>query len=184
MFSRDQCLNLLSSRTGEDSAALTLLQTIGFEDPTAALGRPAKHGGHHRGCQSCLRPRCPRSSWRSRMPRRPTGSLMNLERLTQVVADRQSLYRFLAEQPRAVEMLVRLFVGSQFLTEILLRSPHYLAQLVEHKRVCRVQVASRSDRARRVRCSCRVRFTPANSTRSVGSNNGNCSGCRPATPSG
>lgn len=142
MFSRDQCLNLLSSRTGEDSAALTLLQTIGFEDPTAALGRLRSMAGTTADAK-LFAPAMPALLVALSDAATPDGSLMNLERLTQVVADRQSMYRFLAEQPRAVEMLVRLFVGSQFLTEILLRSPHYLAQLVEHKRVA--EFKSRAD---------------------------------------
>lgn len=65
----------------------------------------------------------------------PDGSLINFERFVQSVPDRTTLFRYLAANPRAVEILVRLFVGSQFLTEILIRNPRYLEELTNHKRV-------------------------------------------------
>ena len=65
----------------------------------------------------------------------PDASLLNFERYIQCVADRTALLRYLASKPRAVEILVKLFVGSQFLTEILLRNPDYLEKLTNHKRL-------------------------------------------------
>lgn len=65
----------------------------------------------------------------------PDGSLINFERYAQSVSDRAALFRYLATNPRAVEILVKLFVGSQFLTEILLRNPDYLEKLTRHKRL-------------------------------------------------
>ncbi len=65
----------------------------------------------------------------------PDTSLINLERFVQAAPDTEELFRYLAENPRAVEILFRLFVGSQFLTEILLRNPHYLQRLTQHKRL-------------------------------------------------
>ncbi|WP_437227242.1 glutamine synthetase adenylyltransferase [Planctomicrobium sp. SH661] len=65
----------------------------------------------------------------------PDGSLLNFQRFVQCVPDKNQLFAMLSQQPRAVEILVKLFVGSQFLTEILLRNPHYLDQLTEHKRL-------------------------------------------------
>ncbi len=63
------------------------------------------------------------------------SSLLNFQRLLETTPDRRALIAFLVEKPRAVEILVKLFVGSQFLTEILLRNTHYLIQLTEHKRL-------------------------------------------------
>ncbi|MCA8987019.1 MAG: glutamine synthetase adenylyltransferase [Planctomycetaceae bacterium] len=63
----------------------------------------------------------------------PDQSLLNFERYIQRYGDRLELYQFLAANPRAVEILVRLFVGSQFLTEILLRNPDYLEALTNHQ---------------------------------------------------
>jgi [glutamine synthetase] adenylyltransferase / [glutamine synthetase]-adenylyl-L-tyrosine phosphorylase len=65
----------------------------------------------------------------------PDASLLNFERYVQCVPDRTTLLRYLASRPRAVEILVKLFVGSQFLTEILLRNPDYLEKLTNHKRL-------------------------------------------------
>jgi glutamate-ammonia-ligase adenylyltransferase len=65
----------------------------------------------------------------------PDASLLNFERYVQCVPERTVLLRYLASRPRAVEILVKLFVGSQFLTEILLRNPDYLEKLTNHKRL-------------------------------------------------
>ncbi|MGE3313765.1 MAG: glutamine synthetase adenylyltransferase [Planctomycetaceae bacterium] len=65
----------------------------------------------------------------------PDGSLINFERYAQSVSDPPALFRYLATNPRAVEILIKLFVGSQFLTEILLRNPDYLEKLTQHKRL-------------------------------------------------
>ncbi len=65
----------------------------------------------------------------------PDGSLINFERFVQSVDDRRELFCWLSSNPRAVEILIRLFVGSQFLTEILLRNPEYLQKLTNHKRL-------------------------------------------------
>src|ERR1700733_8297469 len=65
----------------------------------------------------------------------PDASLLNFERYVQCVSDRTAVLRYLASRPRAVEILVKLFVGSQFLTEILLRNPDYLEKLTNHKRL-------------------------------------------------
>ncbi len=65
----------------------------------------------------------------------PDHSLLNFERFLQRYDDRLKLFHFLVANPRAVEILVKLFVGSQFLTEILLRNPDYLEVLTNHKRI-------------------------------------------------
>ncbi len=65
----------------------------------------------------------------------PDHVLVDFERFVRQVEDPQALFHRLAQNPRAVELLVTLFAGSQFLTEILLRTPEYLDRLVEHKRL-------------------------------------------------
>ncbi|MCA9114520.1 MAG: glutamine synthetase adenylyltransferase [Planctomycetaceae bacterium] len=69
----------------------------------------------------------------------PDGSLINFERYALTVPDRRELFEFLNSNPRAVEILVKLFVGSQFLTGILLRNPEYLEKLTHHKRLAEVK---------------------------------------------
>ncbi|MCS7222159.1 MAG: glutamine synthetase adenylyltransferase [Anaerolineae bacterium] len=69
----------------------------------------------------------------------PDRVLVNLERLAHSVTDRHALFQYLAQNPRAIEILVTLFAGSQFLTEILLRNPNALPRLVEYKRLARLK---------------------------------------------
>jgi glutamate-ammonia-ligase adenylyltransferase len=65
----------------------------------------------------------------------PDRVLTNLDRLVALIDDPLTFLRFLAHNPRAVEILVTLFAGSQFLTEILLRNPAYFERLVEYRRM-------------------------------------------------
>ncbi len=63
----------------------------------------------------------------------PDRVLVSLARFARAVPRPLALLRYLADNPRAVEILVTLFAGSQFLTEILLRNPEYLERLVAYK---------------------------------------------------
>jgi glutamate-ammonia-ligase adenylyltransferase len=65
----------------------------------------------------------------------PDRVLVSLDRFLQSAGDRVEMLRYLANTPRAIEILVTLFAGSQFLTEILLREPGYLELLVAHRRL-------------------------------------------------
>ncbi|QDT80850.1 Glutamate-ammonia-ligase adenylyltransferase [Gimesia maris] len=65
----------------------------------------------------------------------PDGSLINFERFINSVSEPEIMLNFLTHNPRAVEILVRLFVGSQFLTEILLKNPDYLERLTRYNRI-------------------------------------------------
>ncbi|MBI5759932.1 MAG: hypothetical protein HZA46_15550 [Planctomycetales bacterium] len=65
----------------------------------------------------------------------PDQVLLTFERFVQGEADRPALLSYLALQPRAVEVLVRIFSGSQFLTTILLRHPEYLERLTRHRQM-------------------------------------------------
>ncbi|TWT43535.1 Glutamate-ammonia-ligase adenylyltransferase [Thalassoglobus neptunius] len=65
----------------------------------------------------------------------PDRSVLNFQRFLKSVDDRETLLRTLSREPRTVEILLRLFVGSQFLTEILVRQPDALQRLTEHKRM-------------------------------------------------
>ena len=65
----------------------------------------------------------------------PDESLVNFERFVLSVSDPAELLQYLAQNPRAVDILIRLFSGSQFLTEILIQNPRYLRQLTVHSRI-------------------------------------------------
>jgi len=71
----------------------------------------------------------------------PDQALVNLERFTHNVPDRPAFFRFLATHPRAIEMLVKLFSSSQFLTEILLRHPQYFERLTQPRRLAQPKTA-------------------------------------------
>ncbi len=71
----------------------------------------------------------------------PDRVLVDMERFTRSAADRLAALEYLASNPRAVEILVTLFAGSQFLTEILLRNPEYLARLVAHRHLAQRKTA-------------------------------------------
>ncbi|MBI1345964.1 glutamine synthetase adenylyltransferase [bacterium] len=60
----------------------------------------------------------------------PDGVLLNFERYLAQTQDPTRTYRALADRPRAIEILLKLFIGSQYLTETLLRSPEYLERLI------------------------------------------------------
>ena len=59
------------------------------------------------------------------------ASLVGLERLLRVVPDRRELFRQLLNSPRAVEVLLKVFAASPYLTDILLREPKLLTQLTQ-----------------------------------------------------
>lgn len=69
-------------------------------------------------------------------------SLLNFERYVQSVEHREILFHELAENPRAIDILIKLFVGSQYLTEILLRTPSLLQQLTNHRRLAEIKSRS------------------------------------------
>jgi glutamate-ammonia-ligase adenylyltransferase len=73
----------------------------------------------------------------------PTAGLGDFERFVQRVSDRGLLFQFLGENPRAIEMLVRLFTSSRYLTETLLRNPESLRDLIQHRQLA--DLKSRED---------------------------------------
>ncbi len=68
----------------------------------------------------------------------PDRVLVGLERFLAHMA-RDEMLRYLAETPRAVEILATLLAGSRFLTEILLRHPDYLVSLVAHREMAQAK---------------------------------------------
>lgn len=63
----------------------------------------------------------------------PDAALISFERFARATATPRELFDFLRENPRLIEMLVMLFSGSQFLTEILLRNPEYFQRFAERR---------------------------------------------------
>lgn len=129
---------LISTEEATEPAARQLLTNIGFVHVTEALDRFRSLARTPREREKLLKS-LPAVVVALSEGAAPDASLINLERFIQAVLDRESLFRYLAENPRAVEILFRLFVGSQFLTEILLRNPEYLQRLTQHKRLAEIK---------------------------------------------
>ena len=119
---------LLARDSLDESAAKDLLAPIGFTEPLVAHSRLlaiSRDAAHRKALAASL----PMLLAALENAATPDSSVMNFERLVQAVPDSLELLQFLTGNPRAVEILIRLFVGSQYLTEILLRNPEYLARL-------------------------------------------------------
>lgn len=65
----------------------------------------------------------------------PSAGLSDFERFANRAPDRAALFQFLRENPRGIEMLVRLFTSSRYLTETLLRNPDSLWELTQHRQL-------------------------------------------------
>lgn len=65
----------------------------------------------------------------------PDVALAIFQHFIEKIADSTHLYKLLIAQPRTVEILVRLFAGSQFLSQILLRHPMYFEMLTTPKQL-------------------------------------------------
>ncbi|HEY3345697.1 MAG TPA: hypothetical protein VGJ97_12255 [Anaerolineaceae bacterium] len=111
-----------------------LLAPAQFSDPRAAyrvLRRLAGEGERARFFSQVF-PHLTNALSKIGNPDRVLGSL---DRFVGQVEDPLAFLRFIARQPRAIEILAALFDGSMYLTEILLRNPSYFERLVEYKRL-------------------------------------------------
>ena len=148
MIDSAACLRLLQSN---DSTASEIVAPVGFEDVSLAVKRLQMLAGDDSARQA-LAETLPALLSALAESAAPDASLLNFERLVQTADDRGELFDYLAANPRAVEILVRLFVGSQFLTEILLRNPRYLRQLVASKRLAEFKNRGEFFEAGRLAC--------------------------------
>jgi glutamate-ammonia-ligase adenylyltransferase len=124
--------DLLLHKQLSDDEVHRLLAPVGFADWQAA-GRCLKRMAHDAQERLALADFLPGLLVALGDVANPDRVLVNFERLVQSGPDRLPLFRYLASNPRLVEMLVTLFAGSQFLTEILLRNPEYFERLAERK---------------------------------------------------
>lgn len=119
-------------------ALATALRTAGVDDPDAAVrrlwrlaaGRPA----------SPVIPECCLAFAAALVDTPvPETALANFERWMEGTAEPDAWSRYLIEQPRALEILVKLFVGSQHLTDTLIKQPDLLRDLTQQKRLADVK---------------------------------------------
>jgi glutamate-ammonia-ligase adenylyltransferase len=122
------CHDLLREQLSADEIE-TVLSSIGFADWRAAhrcLLRLADDA-NSRTALTCLLPHLLATLAGAA---NPDQVLVNLERFAHSATDKIATFEYLAGNPRAVEILVTLFAGSQFLAEILLRNPEYFERLM------------------------------------------------------
>lgn len=118
----------------DDAAAKAVFEPIGFADWRMARLRLVGLAKDER-CRAVLADCMPMLLDVLGNVATPDRSVLNFERFVQSVAEPIELLSFLRDHPRAVEILIKLFTGSQFLTDVLLRNPSYLRELTEHKRL-------------------------------------------------
>lgn len=125
---------LLKPGSLSDAEISRLLEPIRFHEPELALQRLRSlcpDADRYEAMTQCL----PMLLAALEESATPDASVLHLERLLQTVDDPLALLQFLAEHPRAVEILLKLFVNSRYLTEILLRNTEYLDRLTRFGRV-------------------------------------------------
>ena len=65
----------------------------------------------------------------------PDRALINFEHFIDRTDNKKEFLRFLLQERHVIEMLIILFAGSQFLTDILLNDPRYLEQIKNRKKL-------------------------------------------------
>ncbi|MBN1219798.1 MAG: glutamine synthetase adenylyltransferase [Anaerolineae bacterium] len=79
----------------------------------------------------------------------PDNVLVNFSRFAHSVTSQVDLFHQFIRTPRMLEILITLSAGSQFLTEILLRSPEYFDRFADHHRLTRIKSAWQYDQSAR-----------------------------------
>ena len=132
---------LLGGGAGDESLVTGALGEMGFADPSSALAdwRGLLEGTVAGGAEGLSEDLLVSLLGTMAQTAAPDTSLRNFRRCLQNWDEPQAWLEFLSSRPRAVEILVRLFVSSQFLTELLLRRPEYLRRLTESKRLAEVR---------------------------------------------
>ena len=141
-FMFQNAYQLLIPSAISDSEAETMLNEVGFTDWKAAHKR-LQNLTNTPETRELFSKTLPVLLFALRTAASPDVSLVNFERFIHSEADAARIFQYLIDNPRAVEILIKLFVGSQFLTEILLRNPSYLEKLTAHKRLA--EFKSRQD---------------------------------------
>jgi len=129
----DRCRDLLGGRLDDDEIRASL-SAVGFADWRVAhrcLLRLASDAQ----MQAALVALLPHFLTMLSDTANPDRVLVNLERFAHSAAGPLATFAYLADNPRAAEVLITLFAGSQFLTEILLRHPEYFERLMAHERL-------------------------------------------------
>lgn len=123
-FPTDQLLN--GSLSSE--ASQTLLIPLGFRDWQTAIRHLQRIAGQSEEIRHAMTELLPYLLMTLSNCADPDQALVNFERFT-CHENANSIFEKLIKNPRTIEILVTIFAGSQFLTEILLRNPLRLDML-------------------------------------------------------
>ncbi|MBN1890262.1 MAG: hypothetical protein JW850_19860 [Thermoflexales bacterium] len=137
----EQYDRLLRGQLGEDEIH-AILAPSGLADWRAAYRCLLHLGGEEEHVRPALIDLLPHLLAALAGAAQPDHVLVSFERLAHGAHDKLSLFYYLASYPRAVEIMARLFAGSQFLTEILLRNPEYFVRLVEPRYLAQLKGAA------------------------------------------
>ena len=126
--------NELLDGTLPEYDAKTLLTSLGFHDWQAAL-RNLKHiAARDAGARPLLESILPHLFTTLAESADPDQSLINFERFASGTHVGE-IFQKLNENPRTLEIMVTVFAGSQFLTEILVRNPRHLDVLINREQL-------------------------------------------------
>lgn len=131
--------SLLDGQLSESSTQV-LLSSLGFRDWKAALRHLQHIAAQGEMVRTLLKTWLPYLLMTLSACADPDQALINLERFS---SDEHvnEVFQELGKNPRTLEILVTIFAGSQFLTEILLREPRRLEMLTDRKRLARQKSA-------------------------------------------
>ena len=132
----EQLLNLEFS----ESAAQALLETLGFNDSLPALRRLRRMAGVSPDVSMSVGQLLPHLLASLSTCADPDQALINLDRFSSG-NETAKIFEKLAQTPRALEILITIFSGSQFLTEILIRAPQRLDLLIDREELARMKKA-------------------------------------------
>lgn len=138
MYDTAGFLRLLTPGRSTEAEGLELIESVRFENAALAWKRLLALAETAAQRQSLARA-MPALLAALEEAATPDLSLVHLDQYLRSGDGPDATLAYLAEHPRAVEILVRLFVGSTYLTQILLQNPSYLARLTQHNRLAEVK---------------------------------------------
>lgn len=134
-------LRLLTPGQSSDADGWRAIESVRFENPELAWKRLCQLASTTAQRQSLARA-MPALLAALEEAATPDLSLVHLDQFLRSGKGIDASLAYLAEHPRAVEILVRLFVGSAYLTQVLLQNPGYLERLAQHNRLADVKSRS------------------------------------------
>ncbi len=116
----------------------SVLADIGFTNIERAFSRLKRMANATQAPDTFFELLPPLLTQLARIPN-PDNLLVNFERLAHNMDNPHELYQTLAENPRATEILTTVMSASQFLTEILLRTPNYFKRLITNNHLTQIK---------------------------------------------